>query len=107
MIINFVIVIVVKKLYCMNIDIDVDDVLWSMSRFEKREMLSALIDEMDIEDVTRILEEQTDVKVTPNITSKMDDEDFHNKVLGLLNNRFKLTNDEEDFIVELSKRINP
>jgi hypothetical protein len=33
--------------------------------------------------------------------------EFNNKVLSLLNNRFKLTDEEEELIYKISDRINP
>jgi hypothetical protein len=91
----------------MNIDVDVDDVLWSMSSYEKKEMLKALIDDMDLEVVMKCLKETNILSTIPNINSKLDDDDFNIRVMGLINNRFKLTTEEEDFIIRVSERINP
>lgn len=66
----------------MNIDIDVDDVLWSMSSYEKKEMLNALLDDMDIEVITECLKDSKVIGRVPNITSKIDEEEFNYKVLG-------------------------
>jgi hypothetical protein len=38
---------------------------------------------------------------------KTSEDEFNKQVLGLLNNRFKLTNEEEEMISKISQRINP
>jgi len=91
----------------MNIDIEVDDVLWSMSKYEKKEMLESLLDDMDIKVITECLKKSNLLSKVPNLNTKEEEEDFNNKVLGLINNRFKLTNEEEELISKITDRINP
>jgi hypothetical protein len=43
----------------------------------------------------------------PNVVSKESDEDFNMKVMSLINNRYKLSFQEELFITNLCGRVNP
>jgi hypothetical protein len=91
----------------MNIDIEVNDVLWSMTSYEKKEMLNALFNDMDIPIITECLNESGLLSKVPSLMAKETDDEFNKQVLGLLNNRFKLTNEEEEMISKISQRINP
>ena len=70
----------------MNIDVSVDEVLYGMTRSEKKEMLESLLDD---------------------IVSNESDEDFNIKVMSLINNRYKLSLEEESLIINICERINP
>lgn len=91
----------------MNIDLDLDDILWGMSRFEKKEMLKYLLDDMDIDDIHKILSESNLPNDIPKISYLLGEEEFNNRLIGLINNRFKLTSDEESVILRITERVNP
>ena len=91
----------------MNIDIDVDEVLWSMSRSEKREMLESLLDDMDHKVIMECLKKTNLTSKLPNIGSNESEEEFNTKVMSLINNRYKLSRQEELFITNLCTRVNP
>lgn len=91
----------------MTIAVEVEDVLWSMTSFEKKEMFEELLSELDINWVMQCL---NDANITAKLSKSVDknrDDEYNNKVLSLLNNRFKLTNEEEEMIYKISERINP
>ena len=91
----------------MTIAVEVEDVLWSMTSFEKKEMFEELLSELDINWVMECLNEANiSAKLSKSVDKNRDDE-YNNKVLSLLNNRFKLTNEEEEMIYKISERINP
>ena len=90
----------------VNVDLDIDDILWNLSKYEKKELLSELISEMDIEDVIKIIKS---TNLTPELAtiSLVSDEEFNQKIIGLLNNRHKLTNEDEKFLYTIAERVNP
>ena len=91
----------------MDIDVDVEDVLWSMSRSEKREMLESLLDDMDHKVIMECLKNSNVTSKLPNVVSRESEEDFNMKVMSLINNRYKLSFQEELFITNLCGRVNP
>ena len=91
----------------MDIDVDVEDVLWSMSRSEKKEMLESLLDDMDHKVIMECLKNSNVTNKLPNVVSKESDEDFNMKVMSLINNRYKLSQQEELFVINLCTRVNP
>ena len=86
--------------------IEVREIVQSMSRFEKREMFEEILDDLDYD-----LDNKWLNKVLHNyrtyLINKNEDDDFNNKILSLLNNKFKLTNEEEETIRKIVDRINP
>ena len=87
--------------------VEVEDVLWSMTSYEKKEMFEELLSELDINWVMQCL---NDANITAKLSKSVDknrDDEYNNKVLSLLNNKFKLTNEEEEMIYKISDRINP
>jgi hypothetical protein len=91
----------------MDIDVDVEDVLWSMSRSEKKEMLESLLDDMDHKVIMECLKNSNVTNKLPNVVSKESDEDFNMKVMSLINNRYKLSYEEESLIINICGRVNP
>lgn len=91
----------------MDIDVDVEDVLWSMSRSEKKEMLESLLDDMDHKVIMECLKNSNVTNKLPNVVSKESDEDFNMKVMSLINNRYKLSSEEESLILNICGKVNP
>ena len=70
-------------------------------------MFEELLSELDINWVMECLNDANiSAKLSKSVDKNRDDE-YNNKVLSLLNNRFKLTNEEEEMIYKISERINP
>jgi hypothetical protein len=91
----------------MDIDISVDEMLYGMTRSEKREMLESLLDDMDHKVIMECLKNSNLTSKLPNVVSKESDEDFNMKVMSLINNRYKLSFQEELFITNICGRVNP
>jgi hypothetical protein len=91
----------------MDIDISVDEILYGMTRSEKREMLESLLDDMDHKVIMECLKNSNVTSKLSNVVSKESDEDFNMKVMSLINNRYKLSFQEELFITNLCGRVNP
>jgi hypothetical protein len=91
----------------MDIDISVDEMLYGMTRSEKREMLESLLDDMDHKVIMECLKNSNVTSKLPNVVSRESEEDFNMKVMSLINNRYKLSFQEELFITNLCGRVNP
>jgi hypothetical protein len=91
----------------MDIDISVDEVLYGMTRSEKKEMLESLLDDMDHKVIMECLKNSNLTTKLTNVVSKETDEEFNTKVMSLINNRYKLSRQEELFITNLCDRVNP
>ena len=91
----------------MTIAVEVEDVLWSMTSWEKEEMFKELLSGLDINWVTEYLNDANIITKLSKSVDKNRDDEYNKKVLSLLNNRFKLTNEEEEMIYKISDRINP
>ena len=90
----------------MDIDISVDEMLDGMTRSEKREMLELLLDYMDNEVIMECLKNSNLTSKLPNVVSKGYDEDFNMKVMSLINNRYKLSSEEESLILNICGKVN-
>ena len=91
----------------MDIDISVDEMLYGMTRSEKREMLESLLDDMDHKVIMECLKNSKVTSKLPNVVSKESDEEFNMKVMSLINNRYKLSSEEESLILNICGKVNP
>jgi len=91
----------------MTIAVEVEDILWGMTSFEKKEMFEELLSELDINWVMECLKDANISSKLSKSVDKNSEEEFNKKVLSLINNSFKLTQEEEDLISKISDRINP
>ena len=91
----------------MTIAVEVEDVLWSMTSREKKEMFEELLSELDINWIMECLKDANISSKLSKSVDKNSEEEFYKKILSLINNSFKLTQEEEDLISKISDRINP
>lgn len=92
------------------IDYDVDDLLWEMSKRDKKEMLEALLGDMDIKDVSEVVKGLSDKNMKtilggailePNTPTA---EKFNLAISNLINKSWRLTNEEESIIMNIAER---
>ena len=76
----------------MNVDIDIDDLLWSMSKKEKQQLVDDLYEDGYI---PKPFQDESD-RFT---------DDFSSACKKLLGEAWRLTREEEDFIINISKRF--
>lgn len=76
----------------ITVDVDVDDVLWSMSRNEKQELVDELYDDGYIP------------KQVQKESYKRND-DFSLACEKLIGQSWRLSREEEEFIINISKRF--
>jgi len=75
-----------------SIDVDVEDILWGMSRYEKQKLIDDLYDEGFVATIDSRLK-------------LGDDEDWNNKVGKLINNKWRLSKEEEEIILNIVGKI--
>jgi len=73
----------------INVDIDIDDVLWEMSKREKQQLVDDLYDDGYIP--KPLINDHTD--------------DFSLACKKLMGEAWRLTNEETEFIINISKRF--
>jgi hypothetical protein len=73
----------------INVDVDIDDVLWEMSKREKQQLVDDLYDDGYIP--TPLINRYTD--------------DFSDACRKLMGQAWRLTREEEEFITNISKRF--
>lgn len=92
------------------IDYDFDELLWEMSKRDKKEMLEALLNDMNIKDVSEVVKSLTDKNLKallggavlePNTPTA---ENFNLAICNLINKSWRLTNEEEGVIMNIAER---
>jgi flagellar motor switch protein FliG len=73
----------------VSVDVDIDDVLWGMSSKEKQQLVDDLYEDGYIP--TPLVDRHTD--------------DFSNACRKLMGQAWRLTREEEEFIINLAKRF--
>jgi hypothetical protein len=84
----------------MNIDIDIDDLIFSMSRYDRKELFKALQEDGYIPENLTITNDGGLV-----ISNDNSNDEFNIALKKLHNNGWKLTSEEENYIINLSKRF--
>lgn len=79
----------------VNVDVDIDDILYELSRSEKRDLFDALKEDLGVEDMVNGDE------VIVGTTTEQELFDICNKIYE---NRNSLTNEEKVLLVKLSKK---
>jgi UDP-glucose 6-dehydrogenase len=79
----------------VNVDVDIDDIIYELSRSEKRDLFDALKEDLGIEDMV------DGDEVIVGTTTEQELFDICNKIYE---NRNSLTNEEKVLLVKLSKK---
>ena len=77
----------------ISIDVDIDDILWSMSDRDKQELVNDLYDD----GIIASRDKRADYKNPKN--------EFDEACLKLFGESWRLTREEEEFIINISKRF--
>jgi len=88
-----------------SIDIDIDEVLWGLSRREQKEMLEGLLDKMDTSEVLSIIKNHKDY--TPNQLAELqgDNSEFNTACAIIASNRWRLDLADEEYILKLANKL--
>jgi hypothetical protein len=79
----------------VNVDVDIDDILYELSRSEKRDLFDALKEDLGVEDMVNGDE------VIVGTTTEQELFDICNKIYE---NRNSLTNEDKVLLIKLSKK---
>lgn len=79
----------------VNVDVDIDDILYELSRSEKRELFDALKEDLGVEDMV------DGDEVIVGTTTEQELFDICNKIYE---NRNSLTNEDKVLLIKLSKK---
>lgn len=88
-------------------DVDIDDIVSEMSKNDRRRFFQSMQDE-DYIDKNLVITEDGEVTLPTKIDlSKFDagNDDFNNALLKLYNNGWKLTKEDEETIMNISKKL--
>ena len=91
----------------VSVDIDIDEILYEMSRYERRKFLQHMQDDGIISKAC-IITNDGEVKAPSHIerNALVESSDEFNKALSkLYNNGWKLTLEEEQYIIDIAKRF--
>ena len=94
----------------ISVDIDIDELLWEMRKSEKKEMLEALLSDMNDEDIKDSIKSLDNKKLSSlfkmkNIVNQNpSEENFNSNLISLLGKSWRLTNEEEKLINEIAER---
>jgi hypothetical protein len=82
----------------VNIEVDVDDVLYALSHREKIKLANDLFDE-------GYYQTELERKLNPNPTPSINEQLFHAEMDKIYNNYLNLTSEEEELIFRIAKRF--
>lgn len=91
----------------INVDIDIDDIIWSMSRWDRKEFFQEMQDNGYISK-SCVITNDGEVKAPNHIERNVLDEskdEFNQALQKLYGNGWKLTLEQEQYIIELAKRF--
>lgn len=91
----------------ISIDIDIQDIIWSMSKYDRREFFNEMQDEGYVSKsciITNDGEVKAPAHIERNALNESQD-DFNIAIQKLFNNGWRLTSEEEEYIINISKRF--
>lgn len=91
----------------LNIDIDLDDIIWGMSKYERKNFFLEMQKEGYISEncvITNDGEVEAPAHIERSSAISSTDE-FNQALQSLWNNGWKLTKEQEDYVIELAKRF--
>lgn len=91
----------------ISIDVDIEDIIWGMGRYERRKFFEVMQNEGHISKEC-VITSDGEVQAAPHIEKRAIGEstdDFNQALQSLWNNGWKLTKEQEDYVIELAKRF--
>jgi len=85
----------------IDVDIDIDDIVYNMSKYDRKELFKAMKEDGYISD-SCVITEEGEVESSIGIDSR---DDFDKALVKLFGNGWKLTKEEEEYVIELAKRF--
>ncbi len=91
----------------IQIDVDIDDIIWGMGKYDRKAFFNRMQDEGYISEacvITKDGEVQASGHIEKRAIAESKDE-FNQALQKLFGNGWKLTKEQEDYIINLSKRF--
>ena len=91
----------------ISIDVDIDDIIWGMGTYDRKAFFKAMQDN-DYISQSCVITNEGYVKASSHVERRTLDEstdDFNLALHKLFGNGWKLTKEEEEYIINLSKRF--
>jgi hypothetical protein len=91
----------------ISIDVDIDDIIWAMSSYDRRELFNHMQDRGYISKLC-IITKEGEVKAPAHIERNALDEsqsEFNQALHKLFGNGWRLTREQEEYIIKLSKQL--
>ena len=91
----------------ISIDVDIEDIIWGMSSYDRRKFFEYMQDDGHISKQCTVTKEGN---VVASAHAERDaliesTDEFNHALQKLFNNGWRLTKEEEEFIIKLSKRF--
>lgn len=91
----------------ISVDIDIDEIIWSMSKWDRKDFFLEMQKDGYISKSCSITNDGK-VKAAPHIerdNENSSNDEFNLALQKLFNNGWKLTKEEEEYVIGLSKKI--
>jgi hypothetical protein len=91
----------------ISIDIDIDDVIWGMSSYDRKVFFKRMQDEGYISK-SCVITKDGEIKAANNVEQKVlaeSKDEFNLALQKLFSNGWRLTKEQEDYIIGLAKQI--
>lgn len=91
----------------VSVDIEIDDIISNMGRFDRKVFFQHMQKSGYISKLC-VITNEGEVKCTDNVEKKavsQSNDQFNNALEKLFNNGWKLTKEEEEYVINLSKRF--
>jgi hypothetical protein len=91
----------------ISVDVDIDDIISNMSRYDRKVFFQSMQDDGYISESCEITDEgevKAPAHIEKNAIVETHDE-FNNALKKLWNNGWKLTKEQEDYVINLSKKF--
>lgn len=85
----------------VDVDIDIDDIVYNMSKYDRKELFKAMKEDGYISD-SCVITEEGEIESSVEVDST---DDFDRALVKLFKNGWKLTKEEEEYVINLSKRF--
>jgi hypothetical protein len=92
----------------ISIDVDVDEIVYSLASYEKRSLLEELLNHMDDIEVIKVIKEATNFKESAGTAISLltgDDDAFEAACNKIAENRWRLNLADEEYILQLANKL--
>jgi uncharacterized protein with ACT and thioredoxin-like domain len=92
----------------ISIDVDIDEIVYSLASYEKRSLLEELLNNMDDVEIIKVIKETTNFKESAGTAISLitgDDNAFESACNKISENRWRLNLADEEYILKLANKL--